>query len=349
MPGSDDLEICDPYCPESSGFSNETVLFTARWSEGGEDRQKSMVARMQPIGPGLFPSYDIHKQFRIMKTLWEHTDVPVARMLWMEENRSVLDGPFFVMERVDGLIPPDDPVFTQEGWVLELSESDRRTMYVNALEALAAIHSTDWSVLDLGDLARGLSSRSSLEREIRYYKGYYSWATGGRSIPTIDAGFDWVMANLPTNDGNDVLVWGDARIGNMIFRKDLTVAAVLDWEMACLANREMDLGYWLFILRYQTEGSELEMPAGFLTTEEMVDHYASVTGHEPRNLHFYEAFAALRGSVIAARLVEMMKGAGMLPADSDMAENTIPIRMLARIVGLPSPVGPGLGAFSKKP
>ena len=38
-----------------------------------------------------------------------------------------------------------------------------------------------------------------------------------------------------------MLSWGDSRIGNVMYR-DFAPVAVLDWEMAPLGPRELDLG-----------------------------------------------------------------------------------------------------------
>jgi aminoglycoside phosphotransferase (APT) family kinase protein len=42
-----------------------------------------------------------------------------------------------------------------------------------------------------------------------------------------------------------VLLWGDARIGNMIFAPGGTPVAVLDWETATFGQAEEDLAWYL--------------------------------------------------------------------------------------------------------
>lgn len=39
-----------------------------------------------------------------------------------------------------------------------------------------------------------------------------------------------------------VLVWGDSRIGNVLYR-DFSPVAVLDWEMATIEPRELDIAW----------------------------------------------------------------------------------------------------------
>ena len=54
----------------------------------------------------------------------------------------------------------------------------------------------------------------------------------------------WLRGRQPRDDGPPRPCWGDARIGNMIFR-DGRCVAVLDWEMATLGPPQMDLGWFL--------------------------------------------------------------------------------------------------------
>ena len=42
-----------------------------------------------------------------------------------------------------------------------------------------------------------------------------------------------------------MLVWGDARVGNVLY-EDFRPVAVLDWEMATLGPREMDVAWIIF-------------------------------------------------------------------------------------------------------
>ena len=64
--------------PQSSGFSNETLLFDLAWTENGTAREQPMVVRIQPTGYQVFPEYDLGLQFRTMQRL-APTDVPERR------------------------------------------------------------------------------------------------------------------------------------------------------------------------------------------------------------------------------------------------------------------------------
>src|SRR5262245_3610453 len=85
LPQARDLRMSPLVQPQTSGFSNETLLFDAEWSEGGRPRREALVVRIQPIGYQVFPEYDLGLQFRSMSLLAK-TDVPVPPVFWLESE-----------------------------------------------------------------------------------------------------------------------------------------------------------------------------------------------------------------------------------------------------------------------
>lgn len=326
-------EVTEISRPAAGGYSNETILFTA----GGQ----GMVARLEPDGPGLYPSYDITSQARLVQIIGEDSDLAVPRVVGIESDASVLGTPFFVMERIDGRVPGDDPPFTMAGWTLELSEAERATMYDNALQALARVRAVDTQRLEF--LAHPELGDEPLDQQIAYYRSYYEWGSEGAAVPAIEAGFAWLEAHRPRTPEPVVLSWGDARMGNMIFDDALNVAAVLDWEMAWLGSPELDLGWWVFFDRYYSDGIGAPLPSGFPDREQSIARYTELTGAAPQHLDFYEAFAAFRGCVIALRLSKLMIASGILPADSDMATNNPAIHTMSVLMGLTGETSAGWG------
>jgi aminoglycoside phosphotransferase (APT) family kinase protein len=339
LPDAAHVEISKLIVPAGSGFSNETFLFEASWVDAGTVRRRRLVARTQVAGPGLHQTYDVLMQASVMEAIKKHSDVPVPKILWKEEDPSLLGTPFFVMECVDGQVPPDDPPYTAEGWVLNLSPTQRATLYDNGLRVLAEVHSLDWDLLGLTCLARSLPGRDALEREITHLERYYAFAAGGREHPIVERSLEWIRANRPIEVEPVVLNWGDSRIGNMIFGTDLSVAACLDWELASLGSPEQDLGHWLCQSRLFTEGKGLPLPEGFPTRAETIARYVEHSRHEVKNADFYETMAALRSSLFRVRSASMMINAGLQPADTNMAENNAATRVLAHMIGLPAPAG----------
>jgi aminoglycoside phosphotransferase (APT) family kinase protein len=335
LPEATNLRLSDLTGPGTTGFSSDTLLFDLAWSEDGRDRREELVARLEPTGIRVFPDYDIGQQFRVMKALGR-TDVPVPRVLWLEEDAEVLGTPFFVMDRIDGRVPPDSPTYHTEGWVTEIDPEERAALWWSGLEILAHVHRLDWRALGLDFLDAPEGAGTPLARQLDYYERYLEWAAQGGSYPTIEAGLEWLAKNRPREQEPVALCWGDSRLGNMIFR-DGRCRAVLDWEMVTLGNPDQDLAWWLFFDRHHSEGVGVPRLEGFPGRDETVERYEAWSGHRVRHLEYYEVFAAFRFAVIMIRVAEQLAAHELLPPESDFAANNICTRLLAELLGLPAP------------
>jgi aminoglycoside phosphotransferase (APT) family kinase protein len=335
-----DVRVSGARVPTAAGLSAETILFDAGWVDSGGSRARRLAARVQPSGEAVFPSYDFEAEFRVMTVLGE-AGLAVPEVLWHERDRSILGGEFIVMEQIDGRVPGDDPTYTTAGWVLELSPEAQATLYDNALQALAAVHTVDWRAAGIDLPGDGATPRPGLDRQLEYWERTFEWASGGKgdANATIEGALDWVRENRPVREERLVLNWGDARLGNILFAEDLSVAAVLDWEMAAVASPELDLGWWLFLIRLHTEGIGAPVPAGFPTREATVARYEQLSGLTVSDLEFYEVFAALRMAIIMHRAGDLMIRAGLLPPDATMKLNNPTTQLLAEQLGLPAPTG----------
>jgi aminoglycoside phosphotransferase (APT) family kinase protein len=335
---SDKAVVSNVALPSGTGLSSETMLFTASWTESGEQRTENLVARVAPTGEVLHLQYDLEAQFEIMKALGDRTAVPVPRALWFESDPSALGAPFLVMSKAEGQVPPDDPPFPLGGWVADLPESDQALLYDNGLQALAAIHQVTPRNIGLHIFDDSRHGLNGLDQKIDYYERLFRLATGGRANPTVEAALEWLKANKP-EEPLPVLNWGDARIGNMVFGSDLSVSAVLDWELAGTGSPEADLGWWLFMDRHHTEGVGAPKVPGFPDRAAAIERYQELTGYTVQNLHYYEVFAGLGTAVHMVRIAELLVNAGVLPPEADMALNNPGSVLLARSLGLPAPEG----------
>ena len=335
-----DVRVSGVSVPSSSGLSYETILFDASWrTSAGSEQRERLVARVQPTGPTVFPDRTLASEYRVMKALGERTSVPVPRVRWIDDDPSVLGAPFAVMQRVDGRVPADDPPFTATGWVRELAPDSQARVVENGLRALAEIHAVDWRSLDLGFLARPELGESPFDQQFEWWKRCFSWAAEGEANPTVEAAFRWIAEHRPRDTEPVVLNWGDSRIGNVIFADDASVAAILDWEMANLGSPELDLGWWLFLLRHHTEGIGIPALPGFPTRDQMIARYEQLSGFAVRRIDFYEAFAALRLSILMHRAGNLMIAAGLLPPGAPMKLSNPASQLLAKLLGLPAPTG----------
>ncbi|WP_179467894.1 phosphotransferase family protein [Mycolicibacterium vinylchloridicum] len=335
--GAQQVRITDLDVPASAGLSNETVLFTASWSRDGQEHTREMVARVQPSGPGVFASYDLGKEARVISALGS-AGVPVPEVYFFEQDPAVFGSPFLVMRRVDGRVPSDDPPFTAGGWVLDLAPEQRTAMWHNSLAVLAQIHAADWQALGL-DFLDTDANGSGVHAQIANWRESFAWGAEGEPNPTIEHALEWLVDNVPATAAPKVLNWGDARVGNIMFDDDLSAAAVLDWEMVTLGSRELDLGWWLFLMRHHTEGIGFPLPEGVPDRTATLEYYTSITGHAPIDIDYYEILAATKLSIIMVRAAHMMIAMGLMPPDSPMALNNPASQLLAKLLGLSAPTG----------
>jgi aminoglycoside phosphotransferase (APT) family kinase protein len=337
LPQALDLRVSDLVAPQTSGFSNETLLFDLEYVDDGQRQREPLVVRIEPKGEPVFPEYDLGLQFRTMQRLTA-TDVPVPRVYWLEEHdRSVLGGAFYVMRQVRGRVPTDQPPYHAGGWMTEATPDERAAIWWGGVETLAKIHRLDYRALGFGFLARPELGTTPLDWQIAYYERYLAWAAQGRSQPTVEAALDWLRRHRPTGEPT-VLSWGDARIGNIIY-DGTTPAAVLDWEMVTLGSPEMDLGWSIFLDRHHSEGLEIPRLEGFPSYEATVARYEALSGHRVRNLDYYQVFAGFRFGVIMTRIAQQMVTYGVMDAAGgrEFEVNNTVTRLLAKLLDLPSP------------
>ncbi len=323
LPDGSGARIVELTSPESNGMSSETLLVEAVWAEDGVEGTHRLVARVEPPATDypVFTTYDLDMQFRVMRLVSEHTDVPVPTTHWFEPDPSVLGGAFFVMDRVDGLVPPDVLPYTfGDNWVFDGTEEARRTLQESAVRAVAGIHSITPVDHDLSFLQQEQPGTTALERSLNHWKDYLEWVVGDRRSPLLDDCFAWLTENLPTDTLADALSWGDGRIGNMMFR-DNEVVAVLDWEMASVAPPEVDLGWMCYLhLFFQDLAVDLGV-AGLPDMFRPVDvraAYAAASGREPGDLTWHIAYAAMRHGVIMRRVTERSIHFGEATAPDDI-------------------------------
>ena len=343
LPDAEDIEVANLAAPASSGFSNETLLFDLRYRESGQPRSESLVLRIQPTGFQVFPHYDLNLQFRSMQLLAD-TDVPVPRVLWIEEeDRDLFGAPFYVMERIDGRVPPDNPPYHQAGWLTEVAPEDRAAIWLGCFEVMARIHRLDHRAVGFGFLEQPELGATGLDQEIAQYEKYFAWAARGRPQPTAEAAFEWIKANRP-KDEPEGLVWGDARVGNIIY-DGTRPAAVLDWEMVRIGSPEMDVGWAIFLDRHHSEGIQTPRLAGFPSYDETLAHYESHAGRKVANVDYYQIFAGFRFAVIMMRIAQQLAEYGIMDREASEAfeHNNTVTNLLAKILELPPPGEAGTG------
>ncbi|MBV8927559.1 MAG: phosphotransferase family protein [Mycobacteriaceae bacterium] len=293
--------VAEASVPSANGMSSETIVVQAGWD--GEPHRLVVRIAPQPHASPVFPHYDMRCQFLTLQRLRTQLHRPtVPPVLWCEHDAAAMGAPFFVMHHVDGTIPPDVMPYNFGSWLTEASPAERGKLQHKTIEQLALVHAAvpaDFPFLD-----RRRPGETALQAHVRHTYEYYEWTrAGGPGVPLIERGFRWLREHWPA-ESEPVLSWGDARIGNIIYR-DFVPVALLDWEMASLGPRELDLGWMIFLHRFFEDIAHAAGLPGLpdlLRRADVNDDYAEITGHLPSDLDFYTAYAALQHAIIMVRI-----------------------------------------------
>ncbi len=324
LPPGAEPAVSNVVTPEGNGMSSETILFDAAWTIDGERAERRCVARIEPEMDKIpvFPTYDLAMQFDVMSLVADATNVPVPETLWYEADGSIIGAPFFVMGRIDGVVPPDVLLYTfGDNWAFDAAPEERARLQDSAVRALAGVHTVTPETHDLSSLEFPTEGSTALERHLASWEGYLEWVVGDKRSPLLDDCFAWLRANFPTDTSPDALSWGDARIGNMMFA-GFEVVAVLDWEMAGVAPPEVDLG-WMAYLHLFFQDLAVDLGAAglpdFMRASDLAASYTAITGRPTGDLQWHIAYAAMRHGVIMRRVTEraVLFGEAVEPPDLD--------------------------------
>jgi aminoglycoside phosphotransferase (APT) family kinase protein len=342
--GAGGVEVGELTVPSGSGFSNETHLFDATWGEGDARVTRRLVLRVAPTVYRVFLEPRFEEQYKVMAALaGRDPGLPVPELFGFEIDTELFGAPFFVMGGVEGRAPSDNPPYHVGGWLHDVSESDRAAMWWSGVEVLARVHRLPVDELGVDFLDQPHRGRTGLDQQLHYYDEYLDWAAASvydTPPELLVAARDWLRAHQPEEPGAPVLLWGDARVGNILFDDAYRAAAVLDWEMAELGAPESDFAWFLFLDRHHCEGCDVPRLPGFPSREATVARYEELLGRPVRNLDYYEVFAAYRFAVIMLRIMVSFVELGMMEPTTDMITNNTVTRLLATMLGLPQPGPP---------
>ena len=170
-------------------------------------------------------------------------------MRWYEASPELLGAPFYVMDRVCGLVPADRPSYHAEGFLTELDPATRERMWWSGLSAMARVHAIDPRAIgvDLGPLDDPVGAR------LDHWTQFVAWASPDR-LPYFDEAMDWLRRNRPYPSAPPSIVWGDAKLSNILF-EDGEARALLDWELATVGPAEDDLAHWLWLDHHSAMGA----------------------------------------------------------------------------------------------
>ena len=276
-----------------AGFSNLTYLV-----ESGE---ASCVLRRPPVGTRPKSGHDMKREFRVLSALIGRFEL-APKPLLLCEDESVLGAPFYLAERLEGLILrrdyPADLVATPE-----LVRAQQEAL----VDTLAALHAVDYEAAGLAGLGQ---PEGYVARQVDGWIGRYERA---RTDDAADAAAvaAWLVDNVPATPARTALLHNDYKLDNVVFDRDdpRRLIGVLDWEMATLGDPRMDLGcslaYWIQSGDPPALAATRTMPtqvAGSLTRAQVVERYELAAGCKLQSMSFFYTFGLFRLAVIAQQI-----------------------------------------------
>jgi len=241
------------------------------------DDANDWVLRSPPLLHVLATANDMKREYTIQTALRD-TDVPVPRTVAFCADESVIGRPFYLMDRLDGI------VFSTADDVTHLTGDQALAATQELMDVLARLHAVDPAAVGLDGFGR---PAGFVERQVNRWITQWE-KSKQRELPEIDEVARRLLGSLPP-EGAPGIVHGDYSFNNTMFRRDepARMLAVLDWELSTLGDPLTDVGmvaiYWSavgeLLWRNRSPQPHRGNP-GFPSVDVVLDRYASASGRD---------------------------------------------------------------------
>lgn len=276
-----------------SGASNLTYLVTCG--------RRQMILRRPPFGTKAASAHDMGREVKVLSALCDHLPY-VPRPLAYTEDESIMGCPFYVMERIEGIILRQD---LPPG--LLTSPADLRALFERFVAVLTELHTLDYRAVGLADLGK---PQGYVQRQVSGWSRRYR-AARTPDVPDFEPVMAWLEEKMPRETPNAGIIHNDFKLDNIVLdpANPLRIIGVLDWEMCTLGDPLMDLGstlgYWVDKDDPPERHLMRSMPThleGALTRREFVAAYGRLTGIRMDGFDFYYCFGLFRLAVIIQQI-----------------------------------------------
>jgi len=271
----------------------------SNWTYRLQYARRDLILRRPPAGTKAKSAHDVVREAKLQRAL-QPVFPQVPNIVAIVDDDRVIGAPFYVMDRVAGIIPRRR--FPRG---VDLDAATTRQLCLNMIDTLVALHAAPVDD-ELATLGRGAGY---VQRQVdgwdeRYEKArtwnVSSWSTVRK----------WLKANVPKQEQLCV-VHNDWRFDNLVLDVDdpTEIIAVLDWELATIGDPWLELGsmlaYWVQAdddpFMKMTQRQPTTQP-GMLTRREVVAYYEQQTGAVIADWTFYEVFGLFRLATIAQQI-----------------------------------------------
>ena len=272
----------------------------SNWTYRLKYQNADLILRRPPAGTKAKSAHDMAREYHIQNAL-KDVYPAVPRMVALCQDESVIGCDFYVMNRIEGIIPRADLPKA-----LNFDEQQVHQLCVNMIDKLVELHQINYRDTALEDFGKGdgYCYRQVEGWDLRYEKAKTL------NVPSFKYVRKWLKENTPT-DSKTCLIHNDWRFDNLILdpQHPTQIIGVLDWEMATLGDPLMDLGtalaYWVEENDSPIFKATRRQPThlkGMFTRQQVVDYYLEKTGMQTENWTFYEVFGIFRLAVIAQQI-----------------------------------------------
>ncbi|MGH8198569.1 MAG: phosphotransferase family protein, partial [Steroidobacteraceae bacterium] len=245
--------------------------------------------------------HDMGREFRVLSAL--APDFPECpRPVHHCADESVIGAPFYLVERIRGLILRRD---YPEG--VAATPSLVRAQQHALVATLARLHGLDCRTSGLAELGRaeGYVARQVAGWTERYGRARTPDAASAEAVTA------WLAASQPPETRYPAVIHNDYKLDNVVFdaADPARLIGVLDWEMATVGDPLMDLGCSLAYWVQADDSADLlatrmlptHLP-GSLNRPEVLESYASMSGRALPDFRFYRVFGLFRLAVIVQQI-----------------------------------------------
>lgn len=292
---------------DGQGLPGKGEPIESRFLSGGTQNEiyeirrgdERCVIRIPPAAAPVERDKGIIREWRIIEAL-DGTDVPHTTAIAACDDTSVLGRAFYLMGFVDGWSPMD-----HKRWTAPFTDdlSLRPQLGYQLAEGIALLSKVDWRAKGLEDLGRPDGFH---ERQVGRWTSFFE-RIKGRDIDGMDAATRWLQDNRPI-DYIPGLMHGDYQFANVMFREGAParMAAIVDWEMGTVGDPKLDLA-WMVQGWPEDTASESASTSSYVdlrgmpSRDEMVQHYAEVSGRQVDDLDYYLVLAKWKLAIVLER------------------------------------------------
>ncbi len=263
------------------------------------------ILRRPPFGSKVATAHDMGREYRVLAAL-HPVYAKAPRPLLFCDDPEVIGAPFYLMERVEGVIlRPRMP---------RAMHPSPETMagIANALmDSLVELHAVDVAAAGLSDFGK---PEGYVRRQVEGWIGRYE-ASKTDDVPAMERAARWLVGHMPGESGVS-LIHNDFKYDNLVLDPDdwTRVRAVLDWEMATLGDPLMDLGTTLAYWVHPGDPPPMQQMAlsptvlpGNPSREELWNRYAERSGRHAGNGVFYYVYGLYKVAVIVQQIYARYK------------------------------------------